>query len=435
MFPTHAELEDTQSAALGRLLGGLRTNPFWAPRLEACGLAGEHPALDVFRAQMPFTTKAELAHDQERYPPYGSNLTRPLADYVRVHQTSSTTGAPLRWLDTHEGWQFLKRGWTEVLTAAGVTAEDRVFVAFSFGPFIGLWLAFEAAQELGALAIPGGALSSQMRLQAMLANEATVLCCTPTYALRLVEVAAEMDIDLSAARIRAIIVGGEPGGGVPAVRERIERAWPGARLLDHYGLTEAGSVTYACPERPGVMHVAESLYLAEVVEPSTGEAITFDGRTSGELVLTTLGRGDSPVLRYRTADIVCPLPRATCVCGRAELALDGGVLGRADDMVHVRGVNLFPSAVDAIVGGFEAVAEYRVRVRTERGMTELEVDIEPAAPEKETATETETETHAQLLKAVEEGFERTYGLRVGVHVVAPGSLPRFEFKARRWIRE
>jgi len=428
-FLTRAELEAVQLTELERLLVALRENPFWAPRLSACGLAEGVASIDAFRARMPLTTKAELAHDQERHPPYGSNLTRPIEAYVRVHQTSSTTGAPLRWLDTPEGWAYLKRGWKEVLVAAGVTAGDRVFVAFSFGPFIGLWLAFEAAAELGALAIPGGALSSEMRLQVMLANEATVLCCTPTYALRLIEVADERRIDLAAARIRAIIVGGEPGGGVPAVRERIESAWRGARLHDHYGLTEAGAVTYACPERPGVMHASESLYLVEVVDPETGAAIACDGRTTGELVLTTLGRADSPVLRYRTRDIVRPLPHATCACGRNELALEGGVLGRADDMVHVRGVNIFPSAIDAVVRGFADVAEYRSRVRTERGMCELEIDIEPTPAAAGEAA------GAKLCEAIESAFRATLGLRMGVHLVAPDSLPRFEFKARRWTRE
>jgi len=421
---SYVELQEVQLRELTRLLGALPDNRFWAPRLQACGLSDGVASLADFRARMPLLMKADLARDQELNAPYGSNLTRPLEQYIRVHQTSSTTGSPLRWLDTAAGWGFMKRGWKAVFEAAGVTASDRVFVAFSFGPFVGLWLAFEAAQELGTLTLPGGALSSEMRLRVMLANEATVLCCTPTYALRLVEVAEKAGIDLLASHIRTIIVGAEPGGGIPAVRERIEGAWNGARLHDHYGLTEAGAVTFQCPEQPDVMHASESLYLVEVVDPETGEAIDCDGCATGELVLTTLGRADSPVLRYRTGDIVRRLPQKTCVCGRNEMAFSGGVIGRADDMVHVRGVNLFPSAVDAIVRGFEGVAEYHARIRTVRGMSEFELDIEPEA----TAS-------PRLGADIEAAFRATYGLRIGVHLVAPGSLPRFEFKSRRWTRE
>src|SRR5207302_1102365 len=181
---------------------------------------------------------------------------------------------------------------------------------------------------------------------------ATIRCCTPTYALRLAEAAAEEKIDLRAARVKTIIVAGEPGGSIPALRTRLQDLWHGARVFDHHGLTETGPVTHECPRQPGVLHVLEPAYFAEVIEPASGQPLAA-GQT-GELVLTTLGRIGSPLLRYRTGDLVKLAPRTAergtpCACGRHTLALEGGVLGRVDDLIIVRGVNIFPSAVEDII--------------------------------------------------------------------------------------
>ena len=211
------------SALLGALLAG---NPFYAPRLQEAGLSVEVPTLDAFRSSMPFTPKAELVEDQRRHPPYGSNLTYSLDRYTRFSRTSATTGKPMHWLDTPESWQWMLDNWDRVFQAAGVSARDRLFFAFSFGPFLGFWTAFEAATRRGCLCIPGGGMSSPARLGAILENGVTVLCCTPTYALRLGEVAAEQRIDLSRGSVRAILVAGEPGGSIGATASMIERLWP-----------------------------------------------------------------------------------------------------------------------------------------------------------------------------------------------------------------
>ncbi|MGO8807359.1 MAG: phenylacetate--CoA ligase family protein, partial [Candidatus Bathyarchaeia archaeon] len=198
--------------------------------------------------QLPFTRKEEIAADQAEYPPYGTNLTYPLTAYNRFTQTSATSGAPLRWLDTRESWQWMLDNWKQIFQAAGVGPHDCLYFAFSFGPFLGFWTAFEAACQLGCRCLPGGGLSSLARLQAIRDNRADVLCCTPTYALRLAEVAAAENVDLSAMSVRTIIVAGEPGGSVPALRQQIERAWNRAMVFDHHGLTEVGPVSYQCPE-------------------------------------------------------------------------------------------------------------------------------------------------------------------------------------------
>jgi phenylacetate-CoA ligase len=381
-------------------------------------------SLEQLLATIPFTCKHELVDDQRAHPPYGTNLTYPLPRYVRFSQTSGTTGAGLRWLDTAESWSWMVDRWVEVLQASSVHSSDRLFCAFSFGPFLGFWTAFEAGARMGCLCIPGGGMSSAARLRAILENEVTVLCCTPTYAMRLAEVAAEEGLHLEEGRVRILLTAGEPGACIPATRARIEGFWPGARVCDQHGMTEVGPVTFECPERAGVLHVMESAFIPEVIDPAT--ELPVPPGAEGELVLTNLGRVGSPLLRYRTGDRVRSAERSPCACGRSDLALEGGILGRTDDMVIVRSVNLYPSAVEDVVRRFPGVAEYRVEVRTERAMTEIRLDLEPAP---------ECADPEALAAAVEAELRAVFHLRVPVSVVPCGTLPRFELKARRWIRK
>jgi phenylacetate-CoA ligase len=428
-FPSREVIERSQLEELRSLLAELFPgNKFYTRKLEEAGITFDVASLEDFRARFPFTTKAELVEDQRAGPPFGTNLTYPQERYTRYHQTSGTTGAPLRWLDTPESWEGMLESWAEIFRVAGAQPTDRIFFAFSFGPFIGFWLAFESAARLGCLCVPGGGLSSAARLRAIVDNSITILCCTPTYALRLAEVAAEDKIDLTAARVRTIIVAGEPGGSMAAVRARLGELWAGARVFDHHGMTEVGPVTYECPARPGVLHVLESAHLAEVIEPETGRAV--GAGATGELVLTTLARTGSPLLRYRTGDVVrCEGGRekgdVPCACGRYEMALEGGILGRTDDMVVVRGVNVYPSAVEEIVRGCGGVAEYQAVLSNERVLPELSLQIE-ASPDCADVR--------GLVRRLESDFETALALRVRITAVPAGSLPRFEMKARRWAR-
>jgi phenylacetate-CoA ligase len=400
-------------------------NAFYTRKLQASGVTFDIASLEDFSRRFPFTTKAELVADQLAHPPFGTNLTYPLARYTRFHQTSATSGVPLRWLDTPESWEAMAESWLEIFCAAGVTAADRVLFAFSFGPFIGFWLAFDAAARLGCLCLPGGALSSAARVRLLRDNQATVLCCTPTYALRLAEVAAAEKIETRSLGVKTIVVAGEPGGSIPATRAKLEALWPGARIFDHHGMTEVGPVTYECPQRPGVLHVIESAYYAEVIDPASGRPAQ-----SGELILTTLGRTGSPLLRYRTGDLVKLGTRNSelgtpCTCGRHSLTLAGGILGRVDDMVIVRGVNVYPSAVEEIIRRFPDVVEYNVHVSTRAALAELRVEIEPSDFCRD---------GDGLAARVRQALESAFSLRVPVEAVAPGALPRFEMKARRWLR-
>jgi phenylacetate-CoA ligase len=418
--PGRSEIEADQLDKLNRLIGTIAgTNPFYSQRLKEAGLERGADSLSDFVDRCPFTTKAELTEDHKKNPPFGSNLTYPLERYTRYNQTSATTGSPMRWLDTPEDWDWMLGNWNRVFEAAGVDAGARVYFAFSFGPFLGFWTAFDAAAKRGCLCIPGGGLSSTARLQAILDIGVEAVCCTPTYAIRLAEVAEKERIDLSSSKVRKIVVAGEPGGSVPATRELIEAKWKPAKVFDHHGMTEVGPVSFEAPERPGSLRVIESSYFAEVIDPKSGK--TIPPGEEGELVLTTLGRAGSPLLRYRTGDLVKPIFSEPGY----RLDLEGGILGRTDDMVVIRGVNVYPSAVENLIRSFKEVAEYSVTIRESDSLNDLQVEVElsPRGPQPDSVKE-----------AMEKAFRNTFNLRVPVTLAEAGSLPRYEMKANRWIR-
>ncbi len=389
-------------------------NPFYRRKLEHVRLP--LPSVDALR-RLPFTTKSELLDDQAASPPYGTNLTYEPSEYTRIHSTSGTTGRRLKVLDTEASWAWFTRCWQHIYRAFGVGRGDRVFAAFGFGPFVGFWAGFEAAHQIGAQAIPGGAQSSLQRLDAILECRATVLLSTPTYALRLAEVARESGIDIAGSDIRATIHAGEPGASIPTTRSQIESAW-GARAWDHAGLSEAGPWGYECPEGEG-MHVIESQFAAEVLEVG-GDAEVGEDET-GELVLTNLGRWAAPVVRYRTGDLV-RLRSTPCACGRAFLRFPGGVLGRADEMVQVRGVNVYPAAVESIVREEASISEFQIEIFERRRMWELRAAVEV----------TEGPKPEEVKARLEKELHRRLGLRAEVSLAPVGSLPRFELKARRF---
>ena len=421
---SRAAIEADQLEQLRSLLAELFPgNAFYTRKLNSQGITFDVASLQDFSARFPFTTKAELAADQSAHRPFGSNLTYSLSRYTRFHQTSGTSAVPLRWLDTPESWDWMMDNWTEVFRAAGVGAGDRIFFAFSFGPFIGFWLAFESASRMGCLCVPGGGLGSVGRLQAILHNHITVLCATPTYAIRLGETAAEHNLPISSGKVRTLLVAGEPGGSVPGTRARLQELWPGAKIFDHHGMTEVGPASHQCPAKPGRLHIIEPAYLPEVIDPASGRALG-PGET-GELVLTTLGRIGSPVLRYRTGDIIKRGTAGPCECGSLGMALEGGILGRTDDMVVVRGVNIFPSMIEDVVRQNGRIAEYSFEVVVERGMPELKVTVEPVPNCPDTDS---------LLRDLEEEFRKALSLRVNIQIAPSGTLPRFEMKANRLKR-
>jgi len=411
VIPTAFRQDQLRAVQLAKLQDGvrevLRTNAFWRARLS------DIHGWDDFE-RLPLTTKDELLADQAAHPPYGTNLTYPLNHYIRLHQTSGSAGTlPLRWLDTAESWDWWLRIWSDhVYRAAGVTAADRLFFAFSFGPFIGFWSAFGGAEQLGALAISGGAMTTEQRVRSIFEFRATVLLSTPTYALRLADVARELGFDLSSSNIRVTIHAGEPGASIPATRDAIEAAYS-ATCFDHTGMTELGPTGHSCPQRDGI-HVLESEFIFEVVDP--------DGRPAdeGELVATNLGRWGMPLFRYRTGDRVS-LSHESCSCGSPFMKLLGGIRGRVDDMFTVRGVNLYPSQVEEIVRRHVQVTEFVIEHRTVQQMDEVTLVVEIEGP----ATSTER---------LEADLRQVLGVRLGCRVVPFGTLPRSDLKSKRISR-
>ena len=392
----------------------LETNTFYQRKLIEAGI--RHPkdvqTLADYR-QLPFTTKEELSADQVSYPPYGTNLTFPLERYTCLHRTSGTTGAPLRWLDTAESWDWWGKCWQEIYHAAGVTSADRLMSAFSFGPFIGFWSAYHGAQQLGALTIANGGFTSEQRIRAILSNDVTVLISTPTYALRLAEVAEQDGINLrEESSVRVTIHAGEPGASLPATKQRIENYW-GARAYDHAGATEVGAWGVMCEPQAGI-HLNEDEFICEVLDPRTENPAD-----AGELVITNLGRIGMPVIRYRTGDYV-KLKSGPCECGRKSRVLDGGVTGRLDDALIIRGLNVYPATIENIILKFPEVREFAVRAYNTETFDELEIQVESTNPHP-------TDTVTTVTAAIRD----TLGLRAVVKSVPLGTLPRYELKSKR----
>jgi phenylacetate-CoA ligase len=374
----------------------LRTNPFYTAKFgNSC------PTTWAEFQQLPLTTKNELA--------LGTNLTQPASDYRRMHQTSgTTTGVPLKVFDTHDSWAWLLYCWQTGFGMMGLRPEDRLFFPFSFGPFLGFWTAFEAATQAGYFVLPGGGIPSTARLRLMLEHNVTVVFCTPTYGLHLAEVAVNEGIDLVNSPVRMLVVAGEPGGCIGTVRKALETAW-GARVIDHYGMTEVGPVAFEPEDDPHNLQLVNDAYVAEVLD--------VDATGAGELVLTNLGRSAFPAIRYRTGDLV----RMDVSQGRVRFL--GGILGRVDDMIHVRGNNLYPTAIEAILRGFTDVVEFRMIADETEALTDLHIEIEPTIHAPSDLAERVSGTiHDRLL------------FRPRVTLVKVGALPRFEMKARRWTK-
>src|SRR6266853_1514740 len=374
-------LQTLQFQKLQKLLREISgRNRFCTKKWKEAGIvAPEIRSFSDFQ-KLPLTCKSELVRAQEEAPPFGTNATYPVDAYTRVHQTSGTTGTPLRVVDTPESWEWWGDCWAYVLKAAGVTSADRVFLAFSFGPFIGFWATVEGTRKIGAMVIPSGGWDSIQRLHMMR--------------------------DL--------------GANVARTKSRIEKEWS-AKCFDHAGASEVGAHSFECDVQPGGIHLIESEFIAEVLDPQTVKEVPSG--EIGELVITNLGRAGFPAIRYRTGDLV-RLNLAPCACGRTFARFDGGLLGRSDDMVTIRGVNVYPTAIENVIRQFASVDEFQVTVTTLHEMHHLEIQIEVVSG-----------NDAEHVRTyVEQAIYHALSLHPTVKVAEPGTLTHFEMKARRFRR-
>ena len=397
-----------QIAALDDLLQRVHeTNAFQRARLRGARVS----TVEDLRA-LPFTIKDELLLDQASSPPYGTNLTFPLEHYTHLHLTSGTVGEQLRVLQTAEDWQATRRCFARVLSEAGITAADRVALPFPFGAYLQFWAAAAGVEDVGALALPRGGLEGRERLRAIAEFEATAIVCTPTYALGLIDVALEHGLEDAFASVRALICQGEPGASIPAARERIESAW-GARVFDHAGSTEVGVFSYPCAAGGG-LHVNGQEFLCEILDPAGGEEV--GPGTQGELVLSALSRIGCPAIRFRSGDVVDV--GGACPAGHDDVWLPNGIVGRTDDMVVIRGMNVFPSAIEQTLREAGLLGEYRIRFYTEATeRDEIRVLVEATDP--------------AMVRMIEERIFGRLALRVRVVPVMPGVLTAQRLKARR----
>jgi phenylacetate-CoA ligase len=400
-------------------------SPFYRRKLDAAGVRPDAiRSYDDVRG-IPFTEKEELRISQEQHPPWGDFGCITPREAVRVFQTSGTTGRPVRVMWSRRDWHdnFYEQ-FSHFRCGYGLTEDDVLFVPFNYGLFVAWWGFQMAMERAGLMIIPGGGQSSKDRLRSMLDWGATVVCGTPSYLLYLAETARKNGIDLPGSSIGKVVAAGEPGAAVLSTKKALESQW-GAECFDDIGSTEITNFGYECIRHQGT-HVIESMLLAEVLDPETLEPLP-DGEI-GELVLTNLCCESMPLIRYRTRDLV-RFNRTTCECGRTFLRLDGGVLGRTDDMFHFAGVNIFPTQIQNLLHKVDEFSqEYQLVVPRMGSGERLRIRVEPAHEHVPQAR----------VAAAREYLIETIKYRIAVtpevEVCEIGSLPRVEGKAKRIIR-
>ncbi len=420
------QLRALQLAKLQRLVAhAWERSPFHRRLYEKASVRPEQiRTLDDIR-RLPFMTREDWMANQAEHPLFGDLITRPQGDAIRYHLTSGTSGRqPLRVLDSRKDWSWIADMWCYGFWGFGIRPTDTVFFAFSYGSFIGFWGAHYCCEKMGCLTLASGNMTTEQRVKQIVEMGVTVVCATPTYALRMGQTAEKMGIDLRRdGKVRRVIVSGEPAGSIPAVKKMIEEMW-GGKCGDTAGMTEIGTIMiFECEQQPGGPHIIEDHFIEEVLDPESGEPVGYGEQ--GERVVTSFGRGFIPLIRYRTKDLVCKVPHTRCSCGRTGDIYEGGILGRVDDMKLIRGTNVYPRAVEAVVREHGEVEEFQIVItRVDSVQDEITVKVEL----KPDQLECWPRLQAQLGKDLADAHE---GLRFNVEQAKTGELPRFELKAKR----
>ena len=398
-------------------------SPFYRKKLDAAGVKpGDIRTLDDFKRKIPLTEKSEFVDLQLADPPYGPTAALPAEFIVHHCETSGTTGKPLA--IPYSMYDTVRYGesWAYCFWALGIRPEDTFYFAFGWGNFAGFWSAYWGVRRLGARVISGGGLDTKGHIQAILRMKPTVLVSTPTFALRMAAVAAEMGVDLSQSSIKFTIHAGEPGPtALPAMRERIERAW-GAKAGELLGIAEVDALAPGCPNGDGV-HLNELNDFAWTMDPTTLKEIA-DGEV-GEYVITSYANTAQPLLNYRTHDLV--RRRSSCSCGRTWAKFEGSVLGRTDFMVTVRGTNVYQTAVENLIGEMPEVSHaYELILTREQDNDVMTIKFEPAA-----SVANRRERWDDVAKRLSDRIHAALHVRLNAVAVEPGSLPRYDLKTKR----
>ena len=397
-------------------------SPMYRRLYDRAGVRPEDvQTLQDFVEKVPGVDKADLLAAQATNPPYGDLLAHFQEDATsQFYMTSGSTGIPLQVPYNHYEMMRCAEHVAVMCWAVGVRPGDTMYLAFSFGIFVAMWVAYHAAFRLGVHVVSGGGVDTKTRIRQIQDFKPTMLFATPTYALHMAEVALELGVDLASSSVKYIFVSGEPGGSIPSTRSAIEKAW-GAKVYEYYGASETGALGQGCPIQ-GRMHTFEQEVFSLVLDDQ-GRPVA-DGQV-GEHVSTSFMMLTQPVIKYRTHDLV-EVHYGGCECGRTWKYLQGGVLGRTDNMITIKGVNVFPAAVEALLGEVKGTSEhFEMHVWREKGLDELLVRVEASRDVADSRRETEARAQELLRHRIR--------VRIPVEVLPPGSLPRYELKARRFF--
>ena len=384
------------------------------PSAEAAGGLG-----DI--AQLPFTEKREIRATCTPDNPFGAHLCVTQSEIVRIYSTSGTTGTPSYIPLTEDDLERWVTGSARSYAASGVVAGQRIVSTYNAGPFVA-GAALGAFDRIGLCHIPVGTGSSERLLLAVEALRPEAVVLTPSYAAYLVELAAERKVDLRGSSVERVLVAGEPGGGEPAFRTMLEQGW-GARVTEAMGIGEIGvSLWGECEERDGMHLGARGFVHAELIDPETGAALELADGATGELALTHLEHRGAPLLRFRTRDYV-QVRSSSCKCGRTAPRVR--CLGRTDDMLIVRGVNVFPSAVREVVRAFAPAVSGHILVKPQVPGTSQEPPLPVAVELGRDAT-----SDPALADAIRDRLRNVLVVQTRVELVPWGSLTRSEYKSR-----
>ena len=398
-------------------------SPFYRRHYDRAGVRPEDiKTLDDFLQKVPPVDKPDLIAAQAAEPPYGDLLARFPDDTThQFFMSSGSTGVPLQVPYSNFESMRCAEHVAVMCWAVGVRPGDTMYLAFNFGIFVAFWMAYLAAQRMGVHVVSGGGVDTRTRIKQIRDFKPTMLFATPTYALHMAEVAKEMDIDLRKSSVKYIFASGEPGANIPSTRSAIEDAW-NARVYEFYGSSETGAMGQGCNIQGGMHAYEQDLY--SLVLDQDGQPVPNGSR--GEHVVTSYLMTTQPIIKYRTHDVV-EVHYGGCPCGRSWNYFQGGVLGRTDNMITIKGVNVFPAAVEALLGQTGGTSEhYEMHVWKNKGLDELLVRVEAHKSLADSAYAVTAARAQDILK------DR---IRVGipVEVLPPGSLPRYELKAKRFF--
>lgn len=400
-------------------------SPFYKKKYQDAGLDPDALKTPEDIKRVPIITKEDFREGQRDVEPfpYGGFLSVPIEQVTGCHRTTGTSGSAVWYADTWADWEKYTDNWAMMMYSRGLRESDRVYVPFPYHLFIAFWGGHYGAEKLGAEVIPGGQASTEQRVREMKDLKCTAVMCTPTYALRMAEIAAKIGIEpRKDLPVRMIFCAGEPGASVPATKRRIEEVWD-AKVYDHCGATEAPLWAFECEAQNG-LHLNEPNYIIEILDPDNLKPV-LPGEI-GTVVVTNLNRYAMPCIRFDLKDMTkLSTSLDQCPCGRTWRKIEGGIVGRRDDITKIRGVLFSPTSVEQVVRNMPELGdEYEIHLTRENEYDRILVVTE-VLPEFASLKD---EIAKVLLRELRNGTQ----LRCEVEIRDIDSLPRYEVKSKRF---